>query len=94
MAVIGRPPGLAVGHQSLEVVLERAVVERVEGLGIIEVGAHRIGRKAALVEDLERKLLRPPVAVGPPEKRSNGRRLVHRATAHLTGLRVHDRLSF
>ena len=53
MAVIGRPPGLAVGHQRGEVALQRLIVERLERLGIIEIVAHRVGRGAALVEDVE-----------------------------------------
>ncbi len=44
MAVVRRPPGLAVGHQRGEVGLERLVVERVERLGIVEVLAVRVGR--------------------------------------------------
>ena len=42
MAIIGRPPGLAVGHQRGQVALHRRVVERLERLGIVEVVAHRV----------------------------------------------------
>ena len=52
--VIGRPPRLAVGHQRGEVALQCLVVE-LERFGIIEVLAHRIGRDAALVEDVQRQ---------------------------------------
>ena len=45
MPVIRRPPRLAVGHQRGEVALQRLVIERVEGLGIVEILAHRVGRK-------------------------------------------------
>ena len=51
MPVVGRPPGLAVGHQRLEVVLQRLIVELLERLGIVEVVAHRVGRDAALMKD-------------------------------------------
>src|SRR3546814_15759478 len=37
MPIVGRPPGLAVGHQRLEVVLQRLIVELLERLGIIEI---------------------------------------------------------
>ena len=39
--VIGRPPRLAVGHQRGQVALQRLIVELLEGLGIVEVLAHR-----------------------------------------------------
>jgi hypothetical protein len=48
VTIIGRPPGLAVGHHLLEVFLQGPIIERVEGLGIVEVGSHRIRRQAAL----------------------------------------------
>ena len=57
VAIIGRPPRLAVGHQRGQVALQRLIIERLERLGIIEVVAHRIGRAAALVEDVERQRL-------------------------------------
>jgi hypothetical protein len=68
MPVICRPPGLAVGHQGGEVGLERLVVERVERGGVIELVAHRVGREAALIENVQRKRLRPPVAVRSTEE--------------------------
>jgi hypothetical protein len=43
MPIIGRPPRLAVGHQRGKIPLESVIVERVEGFGIVEVVAHRIG---------------------------------------------------
>ena len=55
MPVVGRPPRLAVGHQRGEVVLERLVIERLERFGIVEVLAHRVGRNAALVKDVDRQ---------------------------------------
>src|SRR4029079_13903766 len=63
MAIVGWPPGLAVGHERRQVTLQRLIVEGVEGFGIIEVIAHRVGRAAALLEDVERERLWPPVAV-------------------------------
>ncbi len=88
IAIIRRPPRLAVGQQRLEVAFQRPVIERLERFGIIEVGAHRIGRAAVLRQDLERERIRPPVAIGPAHERSARRGRLHRA-AHLTGLRVH-----
>ena len=75
MAVIGRPPRLAVGHQRGQVALQRLVVERLERLGIVEVVAHRVGRRAALVEDVERQRFGPPVAVWPAEQGAHGARI-------------------
>ena len=37
MAVVGRPPRLAVGHQRGEIGLQRLIIERLERLGIVEV---------------------------------------------------------
>ena len=77
MPIVGRPPRLAVGHQRGEVALERLVIELLERLGIIEVLAHRVGRDAALMKDVERQGFRPPVAVVRP---SSERTVVGRST--------------
>ncbi len=45
MAIVCRPPRLAVGHQRGQVILERLIVERLECSGIIEVGAQRVRRR-------------------------------------------------
>ena len=89
MAIVGRPPRLAVGHQRDEVGLERRIIDRVEGVGVVEVLAHRVGRAAKLVENVEGKLVRPPVVTGPAEQLSRfarGHRAVERRAA---GLGVH-----
>ncbi len=90
MAIIRWPPGLAVGHQRREVVLERLIVELGESLGIVEILAPRIGGDTALVKDIDRERLRPPVAVGAAEQRSHRGRFCHRTAHRFTGLRVHD----
>jgi hypothetical protein len=80
MPVIGRPPGLAVGHQRMKVALHRLIVERLEFRGIIEILAHRVGRAdALLMEDVQRKLVRPPIPVGAAQERPQGGRFLHRA---------------
>src|SRR3546814_19798201 len=61
MAVVGRPPGLAVGHQRGEVGLQRLIVDRLKRLRIIEILAHRIGRGAILGQDVERQRVGPPI---------------------------------
>ena len=92
IAVIGRPPRLAIGHQRGQIGLERGIIERVERFGVIEVGAHRIGRKTALAEDVDRQLLGPPILVLPPQQRARLAFTVERtAPAQFARLRVHVR---
>jgi hypothetical protein len=43
MAEIRRPPGLRVGHQREQVLLEGLVVELLELVGVVEILAHRVG---------------------------------------------------
>ena len=63
VAPVGRPPVLAVGHQRLEVLLERLDVELLEFFAIVEVGAQRVGLGVVLVQDVEVQRLGPPVHV-------------------------------
>ncbi len=89
MPVIGRPPFLAIGHQRLEVFLQRRVIERVEGFAIIEVLAHRVGIAALGLEDVDLQLVGPPVAIGPPEQVTRAAIAMEGAAAHFTGLGIH-----
>jgi hypothetical protein len=91
MAIVRRPPGLAVGHQRGEIALDGMIVERAERLPIVEIVAHRIAAAAVLVEDFEAELVRPPVAVGPAEERSQRGAGLAGIVEGVTGLRVHDR---
>jgi hypothetical protein len=69
MAIIRRPPGLAVGHQRVKVPLYRLIIERLEFLRIVEILAEGIwGAESVLVEDVDGQLVGPPVAVGPAEQ--------------------------
>jgi hypothetical protein len=90
MPVIRRPPRLAVGHQRRQVVLERLVIECVERFGVIEIVAHRVGRQAALVEDVERQRFGPPVLVLTAEQGADRAWAVYRATHRFAGLRIHN----
>ena len=63
VAEIGWPPVLTVGHQRRQVRLQRLEVELGERLGIVEILAHRVGQVRVLMQDLEVKLVGPPVAV-------------------------------
>src|SRR5690606_15561921 len=63
---VGRPPVLRVGHQSFEVFFEGPVIEAQKLLGVIVVLAHGVGLRRVLVENLEVKLLGPPVLFGRP----------------------------
>ncbi len=64
VAVVSRPPVLRVGHQRGQVLLQGREVEALELFGVVEVLAHRIGRRGVLLERLEVQLVRPPVPVG------------------------------
>ena len=88
MAVICRPPWLAVGHQRVEIIFQRLVIERIEGLGIIEIIAHRV-RWTIGVEDFGCQHFRPPILVGTSQKRPHAAVAMHRATAHFACLRIH-----
>jgi len=48
----------------VEVILEALVVKRLEGLGVVELLAERVGDRSILAEDVEADFLWPPVAVG------------------------------
>ncbi|MNM59154.1 hypothetical protein D3C81_703990 [compost metagenome] len=61
---VGRPPVLRVGHQRLQVGLQRAVVQPVEGRGVVEARIEGVGARGVLVEQVHAQLVRPPVAVG------------------------------
>ncbi|CAH0051098.1 unnamed protein product [Clonostachys solani] len=63
VAEIGWPPILGVGHQGRQVGLEGIVVEALELLGIVKVGAEGIRGNSVLAQDVEAELLGPPVAV-------------------------------
>ncbi len=86
VAPVGRPPGLAVGHQGLEVVLERVDVELLQLFAVVETGAHRVGLAVVLMKDVEVEGLGPPVH---PGHAGRGQAAVHdRALAGRTRLVV------
>ncbi|MNY20377.1 hypothetical protein D3C86_1538520 [compost metagenome] len=61
VAPVGRPPFLAVGHQRLQVLLERGDVELLDLFPIVEGLAQRVGLAVVLVEDVEVEGIRPPI---------------------------------
>ena len=63
VAEVGGPPVLRIGHQLHKVGLERLVVELLEGFGVVELLAERVGLFRMLVEQIYAKLVRPPVPV-------------------------------
>jgi hypothetical protein len=63
VAVVGRPPLLRRRHHLEDVPLQRIKVEGLEFLGIVEVLAHRIGQRRALAENLQVRLIRPPIPI-------------------------------
>ena len=68
VAEVGRPPVLRVGHQRVEVFLQRRQIELLELRRVIEVPAHGIGQGGILVQDFQIELIGPPVAVGEPAR--------------------------
>ena len=60
MAVVGRPPVLAVCHQRLEVLLERLDVEFLDLIAVIEGAPQRVGLGVMLVQDVEIQRVGPP----------------------------------
>ena len=61
---VRRPPVLGIGHQGVEVGLDRRQVEGLERFGIVEARVHRVGLGRVLAEDLQVKPVRPPVGIG------------------------------
>ena len=60
MAPVGRPPGLAVGHELREVVLERFDIKLFEFFPVIERRPHGISLGIVLMQDVQIQRLRPP----------------------------------
>jgi hypothetical protein len=63
MAKVGGPEILRVGEEGLEVGFEGLVVERLEGLGVVESFAERVRDGGVLAEDAGAELVGPPIAV-------------------------------
>ncbi|ORX98873.1 hypothetical protein BCR34DRAFT_142473 [Clohesyomyces aquaticus] len=63
MTKVGRPPVLRVGHQGRDVLLQCIVVELLELVGVVEVGAERVLAGVVLAEDVGPQLVGPPVDV-------------------------------
>jgi len=88
--MVGRPPPDRRGQEGLDIALQRCEVDLVEGLGIVEVVAPRVGLRPVLVELFHLESIRIPV-------RKGGQRARHAADAvaaeralagHLEGLGV------
>lgn len=60
---IRRPPVLRIRHQRGNVLLQRLVIEALEGRGIVELAAQRVGDGRVLAQDAELEGVGPPVAV-------------------------------
>ena len=63
VAEVGGPPVLRVGHQGVEILHDGVQVEALEGLGVVEVRAQRIGLRRVLVQEMELELPRPPAGI-------------------------------
>ncbi len=75
VAEVRRPPVLRIRHQREQVFLQRRVVELLELLGVVELRAQRIGPCGMLVQQVQAKLVRPPVSI----RRAATRGVVDRA---------------
>ena len=63
VAPVSRPPGLAVGHQRLEILLECFDVEFLDLFPIVETSTHWVGLAVVLMQNVQTEGLRPPVHV-------------------------------
>ncbi|EPX84819.1 hypothetical protein ruthe_01816 [Rubellimicrobium thermophilum DSM 16684] len=90
MSPVGRPPGLAVGHQGAQISLERLVVELLEFGPVIEGRPHRIAAGMVLMKDVQVERPRPPVAIRPAGKaRPPVAFMRHRALRGVLDVSVH-----
>ncbi|MNG41555.1 hypothetical protein D3C84_1308040 [compost metagenome] len=53
MAVIGRPPVLAVGHQVAEILFKSLIIQLLELFFIVKIFAHRIRFAVMLMQDIK-----------------------------------------
>ncbi|MPN19042.1 hypothetical protein SDC9_166408 [bioreactor metagenome] len=58
---VGGPPGLAVGHEGLEVVLQGSHVQLLQLFTVVEAGTHGVGLGIVLVQDVQVQGLGPPL---------------------------------
>jgi hypothetical protein len=63
MAEIGRPPVLRIRHQRAEVRDHGIEIEALELIGVVERPAHGVGKVRVVMENLDIKLVRPPVTI-------------------------------
>jgi hypothetical protein len=67
---MNRPPILRIGHQRSQVGFDRGKIERLEGLGIVEFRAQRVGQTRIAVQHADIELLGPPITVAMPGLRA------------------------
>ena len=63
VAPICGPPVLRLGHQRMQIFLERLVVELAKGGRVVKLVVHRVRGGRVLVQDAQIELLGPPIAV-------------------------------
>lgn len=63
VAKVGRPVLLRLRHQGGQVLLDGSIVERLEGLAVVEVGAERVIGRVVLAKDVELDSVGEPVGV-------------------------------
>jgi hypothetical protein len=64
MAIVGRPPVLALCHQVGQVFFECGVVELFEFFVVIKACIHRVGYRLVLMQDGQVQLVGPPLCIG------------------------------
>lgn len=60
MPEVGRPPGLGIGHDRTDILLQRLVVDALERSGIVEVLAEGVRHVGVLPKDVELEGIGPP----------------------------------
>jgi hypothetical protein len=87
VAPVRWPPVLAVGHQGLEVILQRFDVKLLDLFAVVEVRPQRIGLAVVLVQDVEVQGLGPPIHVRHAGRCSAAVHDAFASTLHL--IRIH-----
>ena len=64
MAIVRRPPRLAVGHQRENVLFDRVQIKRAKGSGVIKLFAQRVHQRRMLAQHFQVQRIGPPITVG------------------------------
>jgi hypothetical protein len=63
VSVIGGPPRLRAGHQRNDVFFHCRQIQRKELFFVIKIRFHRVGKHGILAQNIQAKLVRPPIVI-------------------------------